>query len=112
MGKLVLDAILARLDALEKKTFGYVRQRWSKRQLAEHEGKSPRSIDRGVERGTYARPEIENGRCYWWSDTYRRVPATADTAAARAARNPALRKPKPQPFEEKPAQSFSAKQER
>ena len=91
--KVILDAILARLDALERKTFGHVRQRWSKRQLAEHEGKSTRSIDRGVKTGIYAQPEIENGRLYWWSDSYRRGAATADTPALRRARNPQLRKP-------------------
>jgi hypothetical protein len=93
--KPTLTAVLARLDALEKKTFGHVRRRLSKRQVAELEGKSTRSVDRGVERGIYARPEIENGRCWWWSDTYRCEPATADTPEGRAARNPRMRSRKP-----------------
>jgi hypothetical protein len=91
--KQILAAVLARLAALEQKTFGHVRHRWSKQQVAEHEGVSTRTIDRGVARGIYAQPEVENGRLFWWSDSYRRVPATADTPAARAARNPRLRKP-------------------
>ena len=91
MGKLILDAILARLDALEKKAFGHVRERWSKRKLAEKEACSTREVMRRVERGVYSQPEIENGRLYWWSDSYRAVPSAADTPAMRAARNPQLR---------------------
>jgi hypothetical protein len=91
MSKLQFAAVHARLAALEQRTFGYVRHRWSKRQLAEHEGVTPRTVDRGVVRGIYAQPEIENGRLYWWSDSYRRVPGAVDTAAMRAARNPRLR---------------------
>ena len=97
MGKLILDAIHARLDALEKRTFGHVRERWGKRKLAEKEGCSTREVMRRVKRKVYAEPEIENGRCYWWSDSYRRVPSTADTPALRAARNPQLRPRKPTP---------------
>jgi len=88
MSKPELAAIQHRLAALEQKTFGHERQRWSKRQLAEHEGVSTRHVMRGVKRGIYAKPEIENKRCYWWSDSYRCKPVAADTAAARAARNP------------------------
>ena len=91
MSKPLLAAHSARLAALELAQFGHVRHRWSKRQLAEHEGVSTRTIDRGVARGIYTPPEVENKRCYWWSDTYRRVSGTTDTAAARAARNPRLR---------------------
>ena len=93
MGKLILDAILARLDALECVTFGQPRQRLSKSALAKREGISTREVDRRRASGVYAAPEIENGRLYWWSNSYRRVSATADTPAARAARNPRLRKP-------------------
>jgi hypothetical protein len=95
MGKLVLAAMQAQIAALEHAIFGHVRRRWGKRQLAEHEDCSTREVMRRVARGIYCQPEIENGRCYWWSDSYRRVPATADTPAARAARNPALRPRKP-----------------
>jgi hypothetical protein len=90
--KLALAAVLARLDALERATFGHPRHRLTKRQVAELEGVSTRTIDRGVARGIYSPPEIENKRLYWWSDTYRRVPSAADTPAARAARNPRLRR--------------------
>ena len=93
MSKPLLAAIQHRLDALEQKAFGHACHRLTKRQVAEIEGCSTRHIDRGVKRGIYAPPEIENGRCYWWSNTYRCVPGTADTKAARAARNPQLRKP-------------------
>jgi hypothetical protein len=91
MGNPLLAAVAARLDALEKATFGHTRRRLTKRQLAELEGCSTRHIDRGVKRGIYAPPEIENKRCYWWSDSYRRTSGKADTAEARAARNPRLR---------------------
>jgi hypothetical protein len=91
MSKPELAAVQARLDALENATFGHTRRRLTKRQVAELEGCSTRHVMRGVARGIYAKPEIENKRCYWWSDTYRRVPGTTDTKAARAARNPRLR---------------------
>lgn len=90
--KLAFAAVLARLDALERKTFGHPRHRLTKRQVAELEGVSTRTIDRGVARGIYSPPEIENKRLYWWSDTYRRIPGAADTPTARAARNPRLRR--------------------
>jgi hypothetical protein len=97
MGKLVFDAIHARLDALERAMFGQVRRRLTKRDVAELEGVNPRTIMRGVGR-LYAKPEIINKRLYWWSDTYRLQRGKPDTAAARAARNPGLRKPaQPQP---------------
>ena len=91
MSKLILTAILARLDALERATFNHVRRRLTKKQIAEIEGISTRQVDRNVALGIYASPEVENKRLYWWSDTYRRVLGTADTPAARAARNPRLR---------------------
>ena len=97
MSKLVLAAIHARLDALEKRTFGHPRRRLSKRQLAELEGCSTREVMRRVARGIYSQPEIENGRIYFWSDSYRRVPSTADTPAMLAARNPQLRPRNPTP---------------
>jgi hypothetical protein len=93
--KLILAAIHARLDALEKKAFGHVRERWNKRKLAEKEACSTREVMRRVERGVYTEPEVIGGRLYWWSDSYRRAPSTADTPAMRAARNPQLRRRKP-----------------
>jgi hypothetical protein len=91
MSKPQLAAIQHRLDALEQKAFGHARRRLTKRQVAELEGISTREVMRRVKRGGYAPPEIENNRCYWWSDSYRRTSGKADTAAARAARNPRLR---------------------
>jgi hypothetical protein len=91
MSKPAIAAILARLDALERAFFGEPHERLTKSRLAEREGISPRSVDRGIARGTYAQPEIENGRLYWWSHNYRLTPGTADTPAMRAARNPRLR---------------------
>jgi hypothetical protein len=84
MGKLILNAILARLDALETTVLGRPRRRLTKRDVAELEGIDPRSVMRGVKRGTYAEPEVENKRLYWWSDTYRLKAGSADSAAAKA----------------------------
>jgi hypothetical protein len=86
-----IAALSARLDALEQKAFGHARRRLTKRQLAELEGISTREVMRRVARGVYAKPEIENGRCYFWSDGYRCKSVTGDTAKARAARDPRLR---------------------
>ena len=91
--KLILAELGARIVALEQRAFGRTRRRLSKKQLAEQEACSTREVMRRVARGIYSQPEVENGRLYWWSDSYRRVPATADTPEARAARNPRLRKP-------------------
>ena len=91
MSKTTLVAIQLRLDALEQVTFGHTRRRLTKRQIAELEGCSTRHIDRGVVRGIYAPPEIENNRCYWWSDSYRLESTKPDTMASRASRNPRLR---------------------
>jgi hypothetical protein len=98
MSKPLLAAMQARLDALERATFGEAHRRLTKRDLATLEGCSTRHIMRGVKSGIYRAPEIENGRCYWWSHNYRLKSASADTPAARAARNPKLRiKPEPEP---------------
>jgi hypothetical protein len=91
MSKPVIAAILARLEALERAFYGEPHERLSKSALAKREGITPRSVDRRVVAGTYAQPEIENGRLYWWSHSYRLTPGTADTPAMRAARNPRLR---------------------
>src|SRR5262245_57987750 len=80
--------ILARLAALEQEAFGHARHRLTKKQLAELEGRSTRSIDRGVNSGKYRAPEIENKRCKWWSDNYRLKGGDDDTPEARAQRNP------------------------
>jgi hypothetical protein len=89
--KLALNDIRARLAALESAVYGHSRERWSKRKVAEHDGVNPRTVMRGV--GTvYAKPEVENGRLYWWSDTYRLKPAAADTPALKDARDPRLRR--------------------
>jgi hypothetical protein len=91
MSKLQIAALAARIAALECVTYGHARERLSKSALARREGVTTRSIDRRVKRGDYVPPEIENGRLYWWSDSYRRVPVTADTPEGRAARDPRLR---------------------
>jgi hypothetical protein len=95
--KLIIAEMQAQIAALQRAVHGHVRERWSKRKLAEKEGVTPREVMRRVARGIYSQPEIENGRVYFWSDTYRRVPSTADTPAMRAARNPQLRPRKPTP---------------
>jgi hypothetical protein len=100
MGKLALDAINARLDALETSAFGRPRRRLSKTEVALQEGITPRTVMRRVKDGTLPPSDnIINGRHFWWSDSLERHRgrnrARADTAAARAARNPALRPRKP-----------------
>jgi hypothetical protein len=95
MSKLALATIQARLDALEKTVLGRPRQRWSKSELAKTEGCSPRQVMRKVDKGLLPPPdEVLNGRLYWWSDSVEdhRKRGTADTPAARAARNPQLRR--------------------
>jgi hypothetical protein len=96
MGKLILDAILARLDALETAAFGRPRRRLSKAALAKDEGCSTREVMRRVKTHRLPPPdEVVNHRLYWWSDTIERhrKRGQADTPALRAARNPRLRKP-------------------
>ena len=92
--KLIIAEMQAQIAALQRAVHGHVRERWGKRKVAEKEGCSTREVMRRVKRGTYSQPEVENGRLYWWSDTYRRASGTADTPEARAARNPALRRRK------------------
>src|SRR5215469_10047914 len=91
VGKLVLDAILARLDALETAVLGRPRRRLSKTEVALQEGCTPRTVMRKVAAGILPPPDnVENDRLYWWSDSLERhrKRGQADTAAARAARNP------------------------
>jgi hypothetical protein len=70
-----LTHILTRLETLEAAVLGRVTsrpidpgcdRRLNKHQLALRRGTSTRTVDRDVERGALPRPEIENGRCYWW----------------------------------------------
>jgi hypothetical protein len=99
MGKLLVNTIVARLDALEAKVLGRPRERLTKTDLAKEEGVSTRSVDRRVKEGKLPPPDdVINGRLYWWSDSierHRQTRDTADTAEARALRNPRrhLRKP-------------------
>ena len=101
MGKLILDTILARLDALEAAAFGRPRQRLSKAELAKAEGCSTREVMRRVKADRLPPPDdLIGNRLFWWSDTIERhrrerVRAEADSPAARAARNPQLRPRKP-----------------
>jgi hypothetical protein len=90
MGKLILDAINARLDALETTVLGHTRRRETRAQRARRKGVSPRTIARRVANGTEDQPDLINGRWYFWIDEPER--GTPDTAEARAARNPRLRK--------------------
>jgi hypothetical protein len=96
MSKLILGAILDRLDALETAALGRPRKRMSKADLAKEEGCSTRQVMRKVEQKLLPPPDdVINGRLFWWSDSIERYRkrGKADTAAARAARNPRLRKP-------------------
>jgi hypothetical protein len=95
--KLILDTILARLDALETSALGRPRKRLSKAELAKAEGVTTRTVDRRIEQQILPpSDDVINGRHFWWSDSlerHRRKRTQADTPAARAARNPRLRKP-------------------
>jgi hypothetical protein len=96
MGKLILNAILARLDALETAAHGRPRKRLSKSDLAKEEGCSTRQVMRKVGQKLLPPPDdVINRRLYWWSDSieHHRKRGEADTPEARAARNPRLRKP-------------------
>jgi hypothetical protein len=92
--KPILAMINARLDALERQVLGYTRRRETKAERARRRGVSTRTIARRVADGTEDQPEIENGRWYFWVEEPEQRPAGADTPAARAARNPALRRRK------------------
>jgi hypothetical protein len=96
MSKLVLDAILARLDALERHVLGRVRRRVTKAEKARREGVSTRTIARWVDADRLEKPEIINGRWYFWiTEGEQPQPDITDSAEARAGRNPRLRKPAP-----------------
>jgi hypothetical protein len=89
--KPILAMINARLDALERQVLGHARRRVTKAEKARLEGVSTRTIARRVADGLLEPPEIINRRWYFWVDEPER--GTTDTPAARAARNPRLRKP-------------------
>jgi hypothetical protein len=84
MGKLVVDAILARLDALEHHVLGHTRRRETRAERARRKGVSTRTIARRVADGTEEKPEIVNGRWYFWADEPDQpqpdTPATAQPA--------------------------------
>jgi len=72
-----LAADLARLEhrlgaleetVRERKPQEAKRRRLTKRQVAEREGVSPRTIERRVEDDMLPPPQIIAGRHYWWSD--------------------------------------------
>jgi hypothetical protein len=95
MGKVALAAINARLDVLERRVLGHARRRVSRAEKARLEGVTPRTIARRVKAGLLQRPDIINKRWYFWVDEAEPPQperAAPDTAAARAARNPRLRK--------------------
>ena len=98
MSRLVLRAIEDRLAALETTVLGHPRKRLSKSELAKAEGCSTRQVMRKVEQKTLPPPDdVINGRLFWWLESierYRSKRSQADTAAARAARNPGLRRRK------------------
>jgi hypothetical protein len=98
MGKQIIDAILARLDALETAVLGRPRKRLSKSEVAKAEPCSTREVMRRVKAGRLPPPDdVIGNRLFWWSDTIERhrKRGKADTPAARAARNPGLRPRKP-----------------
>src|SRR5262245_35114575 len=74
----VFHEILQRLDVLEAAVLGrgaatFFDRRLNKGQVGLHEGCSPRTIERGVKKGTFPPPdEIINKRAYWWLSTIER----------------------------------------
>jgi hypothetical protein len=93
--KPVLATINARLDVLERKVLGRARRRVTKAERARLEGVSTRTIARRVDAGLLEPPDIINSRWYFWVDEAEQPQperAAPDTATARAARNPRLRK--------------------
>jgi predicted DNA-binding transcriptional regulator AlpA len=60
--------ILKRLAALEQKVLGSKSpdRRLPKREVAEREGVSPRTIDRYIADGGFPPPDMVRGRAYWW----------------------------------------------
>jgi hypothetical protein len=65
------DNIIDRLAALEaivmgRSTDARFDRRITKSQLAMRRGTSTRTVDRDVARNILPKPEIENGRLYWW----------------------------------------------
>jgi predicted DNA-binding transcriptional regulator AlpA len=65
-----LTDLTRRVAALEKiiQAPKQARRRLKKREVAEREGASMRTIDRRVARGSLPPPELIDGRHYWWSD--------------------------------------------
>jgi IS30 family transposase len=78
--KLLAANIISRLSRLETVVLGHTAdevdaagdRRLTKRELATRRGKSTRTIDRDVKRGTLPPPEFENGRAYWWLSALQR----------------------------------------
>jgi hypothetical protein len=99
MSKLILTAILDRLDTLEKAVLGHTRRRETRAQRARRKGVSTRTIARRVAAGTEDQPEIENGRWYFWVEEPDR--ATPDTPTLKAGRNPRGCASRPPPTQEK-----------
>jgi hypothetical protein len=92
MRKFDFTTLLARIDTLEHRVLGYTRRRETRAERARRKGVSTRTITRRVDAGTEDQPDIINGRWYFWVDEADKQPPP-DTPAARAARNPRLRKP-------------------
>jgi hypothetical protein len=87
--KLTLATILNRLDALERRTLG-PKPLETRAERAKRKGVSSRTIARRVAAGTEAQPKLVDGRWYFEKDDESER-GEADTAEARAARNPRLR---------------------
>jgi predicted DNA-binding transcriptional regulator AlpA len=70
MSEKVVSDLLQRVAALEQKVLGGTPdRRLTKRQVAEREGVSPRTVDRHVAAGLFPAPEMICGRAYWWLST-------------------------------------------
>jgi predicted DNA-binding transcriptional regulator AlpA len=81
--------LLKRVAALEQKVLGVTPdRRLTKRQVAEREGVSPRTIDRHVAAG-FPAPEMICGRAYWWLSTLEAYDAERLQQAKRITANAA-----------------------
>jgi predicted DNA-binding transcriptional regulator AlpA len=81
-----LIADLARRVAALEKTVQMprrARRRLNKRQVAEREGISTRTLDRHILYVGFPPPEMIRGRCYWWEDDLDAYDATLLQKAKR-----------------------------
>jgi hypothetical protein len=99
MSDKLLTDIYARLDTLEAVVLGGARgssvslsdRRLSKSEVAVRQGVDERTIDRWrkdpAKYGNFPKPDIINGRCFWWLSVLQRHERKRARAAAAATRH-------------------------